>query len=290
MRPFSIYHLHKDGHSAWQQPLVDIIVNAANPDMIFLLGASLYRRRSESIFLQSAPTSQHIADYFLLILMQNLGNKELHEWQDKIESHCKALIPVTTLVLQKDSFEEWLKEGHPFATSVQQLAVVLYNSGGTILPSPQTTNHVAAAKAFEKHLAEGLTKAKEFLAGSELFRVRKQHALAAFMLHQSAEQALRTLLRVGTGYHANTHSIDRLLRYAALVSYQLPDIFPRNTEEEKRLFNLLQKAYIDPRYKEDYKISTDDLLCLSEKVRCIHEILSAQAKELVASTISSTVS
>lgn len=272
MKPFTIYHLCKDAHSSYEQRLVDIIVNAAKPAMIFLLGASLCRRRSESIFQQSAPTYQHIADYFLLTLMDDLGNKELHEWQDKIETHCKALMPVTTLVLQKHIFEDWLKDGHPFATSVQQSAVVIYNSGSYNLPVSQANNDVTS-KEPAKHLAEGLAKAKEFLAGSELFSVRKQNVMAAFMLHQSAEQALRTLLKVGTGYHANTHSIDRLLRYAGLVSYQLADIFPKKTEEEKRLFNLLQKAYIDTRYKEDYKISTDDLLCLTEKVRHIHEIV-----------------
>lgn len=273
MKPFTIYHLSKDAHLSNQQRLVDIIVKAANPEMIFLLGASLYRRRSESIFQQSAPTSQHMADYFLLILMDDLANKELHEWQDKIETHCKALMPATILVLQKHIFEDWLKDGHPFATSVQQSAVVIYNSGSYNLPVSQANNDVTS-KEREKHLAEGLTKAKEFLAGSELYRIRKQYAMAAFMLHQSAEQALRSLLKVGTGYHANTHSIDRLLRYAGLVSYQLADIFPQKTEEEKRLFTLLQKAYIDTRYKEDYKISTDDLLCLTEKVKHIHEILS----------------
>lgn len=272
MRPFTIYHMFKDAHSFSQQRLVDIIVHAANPAMIFLLGASLYRRRSESIFQQSAPTSQHMADYFLLILMEDFNNKEAHEWQDKIETHCKALMPVTTLVLQKHIFEDWLKDGHPFATSVQQSAVVIYNSGSYNLPVSQANNNVTS-KEREKHLAEGLTKTKEFLAGSELFRIRKQYAMAAFMLHQSAEQALGTLLKVGTGYHANTHSIDRLLRYAGLVSYQLADIFPQKTEEEKGLFNLLQKAYIDTRYKEDYKIGTDDLLCLTEKVRRIHEIV-----------------
>ena len=277
MKPFTIYHLCKDAYSSYEQRLVDIIVNAAKPAMIFLLGASLYRRRSESIFQQSAPTSQHMADYFLLILMESLANKELHEWQDKIESHCKTLMPVTTLVLQKHIFEDWLKDGYPFATSVQQSAVAIYNSGSYNLPVSQANNDVTS-KEREKHLAEGLIKSKEFLAGSELYRIRKQYAMAAIMLHQSAEQALRTLLKVGTGYHANTHSIDRLLRYAGLVSYQLPDIFPQRTEEEKRLFNLLQKAYIDTRYKEDYKISTDDLLCLTAKVRRIHEILSDVGK------------
>jgi HEPN domain-containing protein len=278
MKPFTIYHFCKDAHFSNQQRLVDLIVNAANPAMIFLLGASLHRRRSESIFQQVAPTSQHMADYFLLILMEGFNNKEAHEWQDKIETHCKTWMPITTIVLQTTIFEEWLKEGHQFAAKVQQSAVVIYNSASYNLPLSQTANHDLSANSTEKHLTEGLTKAKEFLAGSELFRIRKQHAMSAFMLHQSTEQALRTLLKVGTGYHANTHSIERLLRYAGLVSYQLPDIFPQKTEEDKRLFSLLQKAYIDTRYKEDYKISNGDLLHLTEKVTCIHEILSMLEK------------
>lgn len=280
MKSFTIYDLCRDAHSSDLQRLADIIVNAAKPAMIFLLGAALHHRRSESIFQQSAPVSRHIADCVLLILMESSGNKELHEWQDKIEAHCKAVMPVTAIIVQKGTFEEWLKEGHPFAVNVQHSALAVYNSGSPDLYMSQTTSHHPATYAIRNHLNEGLTKAKEFLAGSELFRIRKQHAMAAFMLHQSAEQALRTLMNVGTGYLANTHSIDRLLRYAALVSCQLTDIFPQTTEEEKRIFNLLQKAYIDTRYKEEYKISAVDLLCLTEKVRHIHKILSAFGKNL----------
>src|SRR5690606_7499001 len=113
-------------------------------------------------------------------------------------------------------------------------------------------------------------------------RVRKQHKMAAFMLHQSAEQALRTLLKMGTGYHANTHSIDRLLRYGSLVAYQLPQLFPRQTDQEKRLFNLLQKAYIDTRYKEDYKITDNELLTLTERIRRTHEILAETGKDFLS--------
>lgn len=265
MKPLTIYHFSKDAHYSHQQRLVDIIVHAANPAMILLLGASLHRRRSESIFQQVSLASQHMTDYFLLILIEDLNNKETHEWQDRIETHYKSLTPITTIVLQTTTFEEWLKEGHPFAANVQQSAAVIYSSEGYSLPASQTANHDSSIITIEKWLTEGLTKAKEFLAGSELYRIRKQYAMAAFMLHQSAEQALHTLLKVGTGYYANTHNIERILRYAGLVSYQLPDVFPQKTVEDKRLFNLLQKAYIDTRYKDDYKISNDDLLRLTEK-------------------------
>ncbi len=284
MKPFTIYHLCRDSFSFLQQPLIDIILKAARPDMIFLLGASLYRRRSESIFNESAPTSQHISDCFLLVLIQDLSNKELHEWQDKIENNCKALMPVSVIVLQTATFEEWLKAGHRFACTVLQSATPIYDSGNISWTISNDIPNIVTDKEEERQFTGGLTKAKEFLVGSELFRVRKQHAMSAFMLHQSAEQALRTLLKIGTGYHANTHSIERLIRYASLISYQLPDIFPQKNDQEKRLFDLLQKAYIDTRYKEEYKISNDDLLCLTEKVRHIHEILSGVGKSIFNSS------
>jgi uncharacterized protein len=272
MKPFTLCHVFPEAFAALQQPLVEIIVKAAQPDRIFLLGASLSHRRSETIFQPSAPTARHISHCFVLILLQDPQGKELHEWQDKIENHCKALLPVTTMVLQRARFEEWLTEGHPFAATVQQQAVVLYHSGTAPLPEATPARPSTNGQGEEKQWREGLERAEEFLTGSELYRLRKQYTLAAFMLHQSAEQALRILLERGTGYYANTHSIERLLLYASLVSYQLPDLFPRHTEREKRLFTLLQKAYIDTRYKE-YKINEEELVCLTGKVRRIHEIV-----------------
>ena len=183
-------------------------------------------------------------------------------------------MPVTTIVLQTVAYEEWLKAGHRFALTVWQSAVPIYKSANLFREASKSIAGTGIDMYFEKQFVDGLTKAKEFLAGSELFQVRKQNTMAAFMLHQSAEQSLRTLLKTGTGFHANTHNIGRLLRYASLVSYQLPDIFPQKTEQDKRLFDLLQKAYIDARYKENYKINSDDLQCLTEKVRYIQEILS----------------
>ncbi len=262
--------------------MVDIIVREANPDLIYLLGASISRRRSESIFQQCAPTSHYIANCCLCILMQDLVNKETHDWQDKLENNCRALLPVTIIVLQKKTFDEWLINGHRFARNVQHTAPIIYKAAKFDLPDCASTNDEEQLKSLEKLHLDGLRKSQEFLAGSELFRIRKQYAIAAFMLHQCVEQSLHTLLKIGTGYHVNTHNIDRLIRFASLVSYQLPDVFPQNTEIEKRLFSLLQKAYIDPRYK-DYQITNDDLLLLTERAKQIVTIVSEVGKQILYS-------
>jgi len=66
-----------------------------------------------------------------------------------------------------------------------------------------------------------------------------------------------------------------------MVSYQIPDIFPRKTDNEKRLFNFLQKAYIDCRYREGYTIGFTDLLELSERMRIIQDILAESGRTII---------
>jgi hypothetical protein len=58
-----------------------------------------------------------------------------------------------------------------------------------------------------------------------------------------------------------------------MVSYKLPTIFPRNNDKNERLFQLLQKAYVETRHKEDYVIHTDDLLVLTERVKGLLAVL-----------------
>jgi uncharacterized protein len=87
---------------------------------------------------------------------------------------------------------------------------------------------------------------REFLAGAELHTIRVQYK-AAFMLHQAAEQASRTMLTIHIGLRINNHSIDRLIRCCSMFCFELQDVFAKKSEKEKLLFQLLQKAYIDTR-------------------------------------------
>lgn len=280
MRPFTIYHSMSESFSAQQEKLVSLIKEIVQPDKIYILGASLYRRRSESIFCQTAPSSQHTGDYYFLVLINNNRNKSLQQLQDQIEQHCLSVMPITIILLETSLFNQWLASGHLFARTVCQTAIPVFEAADISL-SPVGDHDPETERITQgKRYREGILKSQEFLAGAELFIVRKQNRLAAFMLHQAVEQALATLIKIGTGYHCCSHNIERLIRYAGMVSYRIADIFPRKTEKEKRLFNILQKAYIDSRYKEDYRIEFSDLLELAERVRFIQEILAESGKTI----------
>jgi len=273
MSAFTIYHQCKEFIELQQPAWVNTIRQSANPDMVFLLGASRYRRRSESIFQYTAPSSMYIGDLFLLILISDLGNKTLADWQDKIEVNCRHLGTGSVWVVATTSFQEWLKQGHSFAVQVWQKAVRWFDNGTITCVTAPAEDLAAETEAIEKNRVAGKNRAKEFLVAAELFIARKQFGMAAFMLHQCTEQTLITLVKAQTGYYANTHSIDRLLRLAELVSYQIRDRLPRNTEQQKSRFTLLQKAYIEARYKPDFKVTESDIEYLLQVVKDVFELL-----------------
>lgn len=265
MKPFTIYYFQQEALGRGQQQRVEEMLAIANPQAIYLLGASQRSRRSESIFNPEAPSSRYIADCFYLLLLPEGGNKTLQQWEDQLEQSVSGF-PITVLALYVNRFVSWLKEGHPFACKVQDSAPLLYKKPAFM---PETGTAVIM-KAQEYTTAIKL--ATEFMAGAELYKLRGVYKMAVFMLHQAVEQALRALLLAGTGYYANLHNIERLLRYASLVSYQLPDIFNKALPTDKQLLCLLQKAYIGARYEKDFTVRERELEVLFKKVGKVVEI------------------
>ncbi len=267
-----MYYLLTESFKEQHQQLVKIILKACAVEKIYLLGSTLLTRRTESIFMPDAPSCKHVGHYYLLVIVNSeQGHNQV---QDTIENNCQHFIPVTAIVLSEERFEEWLMEGHPFAHAVYTKAVLLH--GEKEIPHVSVTIKDDAAIQKENNVIyiAGLNKVEEFLAGADLYRIREQNKMCAFMLHQAAEQALHTMLQLKTGLRVVAHNLDKLYRYCCMVCYQLPEIvLGNNKESDKRLFNLLQKAYIDARYKSNYSINAMDLLTLTDIVRKLNELL-----------------
>jgi HEPN domain-containing protein len=112
--------------------------------------------------------------------------------------------------------------------------------------------------------------------------MRKQFAMAAFMLHQVAERSYVELVQVMTGYRAGTHSLDKLSRYAKSFLPAIALVFPRNNEKEERLFSQLQRAYIHTRYKDDYVITAAETEELMIRVKKLLELSGNACEKKIA--------
>ncbi|HEV7329673.1 MAG TPA: HEPN domain-containing protein [Flavisolibacter sp.] len=272
MKTTSLYHGFALQHEEVSKEIVKRVTAATPVQRLFLLGLTTAYRRTETLFSLQSATRKEVTHYFLLALAEKEVEHSLNSVQDKIEGALQPYLPVTAIVFSAVQFSRWLLEGHPFAAAVYEKAFLLYQKDEMPLPVPAIPNEEVIKKEAEQLYTQTKTRVQEFIAGAELYTIRVQYKMAAFMLHQAAEQALRTMLIMHTGLRINTHSMDKLIRYCSMFCFELQDVFPRRNEKEKRVFQLLQKAYIDTRYKEDYCLQPDDILTITKQVKRLYEI------------------
>lgn len=265
------------------QEIVNTIVKAVAPEHIFLLGASCMRHQLYNIFSDSPATYGEVTHYDLLVLLPATEKRSPDEVQDIIENKCRAHTPVTAIIFFASQFNELLATGHSFCCGAYASSLHLYDSGRVALRDPcfpqRSLLHSQAKEVFAKWFGG----AQEFFAGAELYLMRRQLKMAAFMLHQVAERCYVGLIQVMTGYRAGTHNLDKLLRYAKSFSADLCQLFPRNNEKEEHLFRQLQKAYIHSRYKDDYTVSEQDLLTLKERLSSLLAVVKKVCEKRIAS-------
>ena len=123
---------------------------------------------------------------------------------------------------------------------------------------------------FEVNLQRGVTEAKY---------LRK----AVFELHQAAERLYACILLVYIDYKPKTHDLEKLDRHVCKIDGRFKAIFPKENDKEESLFQLLKKAYIESRYKLDYKINLQDLEYLSERVKKLYYLTEHTCVEKIES-------
>ena len=88
---------------------------------------------------------------------------------------------------------------------------------------------------------------------------------------------------VFTGYKRKEHSLKKLHDEAAPLHPDIRDALPRTIPEDKHLFELLQRAYIDARYDKSYRITAVELATLGERVRGFAAVVERVCQEKIAS-------
>ena len=81
-----------------------------------------------------------------------------------------------------------------------------------------------------------------------------------------------------TDYRPKLHDIEKLGEQASQIKGEMRAVFPQSTEEEKRLFTLLQKAYVSARYKRGYVITKEELTYLAERVKVLGALVEKLCK------------
>lgn len=220
--------------------------------------------------------------YDFLVLIANGAHQPLQEYKECIEADCAPIAPVSVIVHKANEIYPLLERGHIFFSTVCTKKNLVFEDGRHELPAPMRMPVEEITAKARVNFQHGFSKAKIFLEGAHYYQVKKENEMAGFMLQQAAEHTYRSLIRALTGYKLVTHSLSRLMHFCTRFARELSNFFPRTTEEENRIFSLLQKAYVNARYKDDFEVEENDLSLLSERVTALQQYAQELFEEKIA--------
>ncbi len=149
--------------------------------------------------------------------------------------------------------------------------IILYDSGRFKLARSKKLKPAELKRLAQQCFDEPFTSATEFYIDFDNAFKRGSYKKAAFELHQATEFASKTVLLVFGSECPQEHHLDILGDLAAGYRPEPAGILPRETDEEKEQFELLDYAYIGARYDMHYKITKQQLEQLSPCVKKLHE-------------------
>src|SRR5690349_6647061 len=215
------------------------------------------------------PEGGYYSDFDLLAVVasEELAHKD--ELWSHLSQKCRALSGRTTVTLIVHDIHEInheLRLGQYFFIDILREGVLLYNSRRYMLASPKALTPLDRLQLGLVNFRYWFRSANEFWLTARYSAARSLRAQAAFLLHQAVERHYAAATLVFTGYKHKSHNIEELANQAAALHPALEGALPRTEQEDKRLFDLLKRAYIEARYSKSYSITGGELLVLRERV------------------------
>jgi len=263
--------------------ITEIIVKAVDPEKVILFGSHATGRWVEHRYTEGGITYEYISDYDILVITKSGEQRKDYEVQDLIENRCVYKTPVTVITHDIDFINKMLTEGQYFFTDIEKEGILLYDAGNIPLAERKPLSRWEAKSVAQQYYDQWFISAKEFVEVAAFCLQRQQLKIGAFNLHQATERTYNAIILVETGYKPKTHNLDKLKRYSKRFSEELESVFPYNTPEEKHLFDLLKRGYIDARYKDHYEITAEELAQLIERVSSLQIIAEKICQEKIAS-------
>jgi HEPN domain-containing protein/predicted nucleotidyltransferase len=263
--------------------IVNVIVEKIDPEKVILYGSYATGKWVEDEYYEEGHQMDYKSDYDFLIITKSGDRRSDYEVQEVIERRSGLNEHVSAITHDIDYINGKLSDGQYFFSDIEKEGILLYDAGNIPLSEKRnlTTNEkrISAQNDFDLWF----NSANEFLIDAIHGFERDNFKKAAFELHQAAERFYNTTILVFRGYKPKTHNLEKLQRYAKHFSKELANVFPRKSVEEKHLFDLLKKGYIEARYDKKYEITKLETEYLIDRVKKMQVITEKICKEKISS-------
>lgn len=175
-----------------------------------------------------------------------------------------------------------LDKSRYFYTDIKKEGVMLYDSKQYKLARRRKLDYTEIAEMAQEYYNSTFRRASQFLKGVKFYQEDGDNKMAAFLLHQSVENFLRTIPLVFILYGYKEHDLAYLLNQCKKHTLEIYKAFPQDTDEERRLFKLLQDSYVQARYNKDFVVTEADVDALIPKIELLRYLTEKICKERLA--------
>ncbi|MDD5599174.1 MAG: HEPN domain-containing protein [Victivallaceae bacterium] len=259
-------------------------------EMIILFGSYARGDYKEAADLKPDRRSGEKSDYDILVVTREKSTAtDIGLWWEIARKCDSAGLSADVRIITHDIQELNIKlaEGQYFYSDIRKEGCLLYDSENFKLAGKRKLKPEEQKRIARDYFEQWFESAETFYEnyGHNISKDNKRKYLnnAAFNLHQVAEHSYKTILLVFTNYTPNEHLLKLLGHMASKHDSALKSIFPQETREEQRLFDLLEYAYIGARYDPAYGITREELEYLAERVNPLLDLTKKICKAKIES-------
>jgi uncharacterized protein len=279
-----IHHLPKEKRLELEQ-LTEILGAMDEVEMVILYGSYARGGWREEKDLEPDRWSGHASDYDILVVTAEPTDASFEYDIRQIANAPGFSARVNPIVHDIEDINSQLGEGRYFFLDIKREGRMLYDSDKYCLAEPRELTAKEKQQLAQADFdcwyeqATGFYKTYEFCYGEGNLR------LAAFNLNQATESAYKTIMLVFTSYCPHEHLLETLGYEAAKFAPVFREIFPDETEKERKRFTLLDRAYIGARYKKSFIVFYGDIDYLAPRVKKLLEITEKVCRKQIASMV-----
>ncbi len=272
--------------------ITDVIRELVGDDLAMLILFGSYARGSwvEDEYTEGHITYTYQSDFDLLVVTEKRSSATQRAealLTDAIGRRLErmALDNPTAGIIVEDikNLNKDLERGQYFFSDIKKEGVLLYDNGRHKLARRRKLDPKQRQKYAREDYRHWFTTASSFLIDFQHAFKRRDHNIAAFYLHQATERFYNAVVLTFTRYKPKTHDLKKLDRQVSNLHPDFFTVFPRATQQQKDRFDLLKRAYIDARYKRDYKITKAELEYLAGRVRKLQRLTKNICREKITS-------
>ncbi|MCL3853480.1 MULTISPECIES: HEPN domain-containing protein [Parabacteroides] len=169
-------------------------------------------------------------------------------------------------------FNKGITKSRYFYNDIKKDGILLYDSGNCKLARRRKLNFSEIEELAKEYFDAKFKLSTNFMKGAYFYLGEGEFNMAAFHLHQVCENLYHAIILTHTLYTFKDHNLEELIKAAKTHTLEITKVFPHNSDEEIRLFNLLLKAYIEARYNRYYTITKEDIEALIPRVELLAKI------------------